>query len=149
RVGSSLGRALEAFSLPYVVIDRDPDIIRRAQSRGTVCLYGDASHRELLMKAGAAEASLIIVALPEIEPAVLTVRRIRDSNPKIPILARAHGSAEAERLGAVGATEVIQPEVEASATLIRHALNWFGVPKDRILDYVEQYRQSMERKRTS
>lgn len=147
RVGSSLGKALETFGLPYVVIDRDPDIIRRLQARHIVCFYGDASHRELLMKAGAADASLIIVALPEIEPAALTVRRIRDVNPKIPILARAHGLAEAERLGAVGATEVIQPEAEASATLIRHTLTWFAVPKDNILAYVEQYRQSMERKR--
>ncbi|UVT15200.1 MAG: cation:proton antiporter [Nitrospira sp.] len=149
RVGSALGRALEAFSLPYVVIDRNPDIIRRLQAKRAACLYGDASHRELLMKAGAADASLIIVALPEIEPAALTVSRIHDLNPKVPILARAHGLAEGERLGVIGATEVIQPEVEASATLIRHALNWFGVPKDRILDYVEQYRQSMETKRHS
>ncbi|MGQ0555113.1 MAG: cation:proton antiporter [Nitrospiraceae bacterium] len=147
RVGSSLGRGLDSFGLSYVVIDRNPDIIRRLQVRHPACLYGDASHRELLVKAGAADASLIIVALPEIEPAALTVGRIRDLNPKVPILARAHGVAEAERLSAVGATEVIQPEVEASATLIRHALNWFGVPKDRILDYVEQFRQSMETKR--
>lgn len=147
RVGSSLGRALEAFSLPYVVIDRNPDTIRRLQARHIACLYGDASHRELLMKAGAEDASLVIVALPEIESAALTVRRIRALNPKVSILARAHGSAEAERLGTVGAAEVIQPEVEASATLIRHALAWFGVPKDRILDYVDQYRQSMETKR--
>jgi len=149
RVGSSLGKALEAFNLPYVVIDRDPDIIRRLQARHIACLYGDASHRELLMKAGATDASLIIVALPEIEPAALAVRRIRAVNEKAPILARAHGAAEAERLGAVGATEVIQPEVEASATLIRHALTWFGVPKDSVLDHVEHYRQSMETKRTS
>ena len=146
RVGSSIGKALEIFNLPYVVIDRDPDIIRRLQNLGTACFYGNASHRELLVKAGAADASLAIVALPEIEPAALTVSRLRDLNPKVPILARAHGSAEAERLGAVGATEIIQPEVEAAATLIRHALNWFGVPKDRILDYVDQYRQSMEKK---
>jgi len=149
RVGSSLGKALDAFGLSYVVIDRNPDIIRRLQVRHTACLYGDASHRELLVKARAADASLIIVALPEIEPAALTVGRMRDLNPKVQILARAHGLAEAERLGALGATEVIQPEVEASATLIRHTLTWFGVPKDRILDYVVQYRQSMERKRTS
>jgi monovalent cation:H+ antiporter-2, CPA2 family len=147
RVGSALGRALEAFSLPYVVIDRDPDIIRRLQSRGTVCLYGDASHRELLLKAGAADASMIIIALPEIEPTALTVSRSRDLNSKVPILARSHGLVEAERLGMGGATEVIQPEVEASATLIRHTLTWFGVPKDRTTDYVERYRQSMERKR--
>ena len=101
------------------------------------------------MKARAEDASLIIVALPEIEPAALAVSRIRALNPKVSILARAHGLAEAERLGVVGATEVIQPEVEASATLIRHALTWFGVPKDRILNHVEQYRQSMEMKRQS
>lgn len=147
RVGSSLGKALDAFGLPYVVIDRNPDIIRRLQIRRTPCLFGDASHRELLVKAGATDASLIIVALPEIEPAALTVGRLRDLNPKVPILARAHGQSEAERLGMIGATEIIQPEVEASATLIRHALAWFGIPKDRILDYVDQYRQSMETKR--
>lgn len=149
RVGSSLGRALDAFGLPYVVIDRNPDIIRRLQIRRTPCLFGDASHRELLVKAGATDASLIIVALPEIEPAALTVGRLRDLNPKVPILARAHGQTEAERLGVLGATEVIQPEVEASATLIRHVLAWFGIPKDHTLDYVDQYRQSMETKRQS
>ena len=144
RVGSSLGRALDFFNLPYVVIERNPDVIRRLQVRHIACLYGDASHRELLAKAGAPDASLVIVALPEIEPAALTVSRIRDLNSKVPIVARAHGLAEAERLSALGVTEVIQPEVEASATLIRHTLTWFGVPKDRVLDYVEQYRQSME-----
>lgn len=149
RVGSALGKALDAFSLPYVVIDRNPDIIRRLQGRHIACMYGDASHRELLKNAGAADASLIIVALPEIEPAALAVSRTRSLNPNVPILARAHGPAEAERLGAVGATEVIQPEVEASATLIRHALGWFGVPKERVLDYVEHYRQSMETKRVN
>ncbi len=147
RVGSSIGKALDAFDLPYVVIERNPDVIRRLQVRHIACLYGDASHRELLTKAGAPDASLVIVVLPEIEPAALTVSRIRNLNPKVAILARAHGAAEAERLGAIGATEVIQPEVEASATLIRHALAWFGVPKDRMLDYVEHYRQSMETKR--
>lgn len=146
RVGHSLGTALEAFQLPYVVIDRNPDTIRRLQVRGTPCLYGDASHRELLMKARAAEASLIIVALPEIESAALAIGRMRDLNPNVPILARAHGSAEAERLGALGVTEVIQPDVETSSTLIRHALTRFGIPKDRILANVEQYRSSAGKK---
>ncbi|GKS64155.1 hypothetical protein YTPLAS72_14590 [Nitrospira sp.] len=146
RVGHSLGTALEAFHLPYVVIDRNPDTIRRLQVRGTPCLYGDASHRELLMKARAAEASLIIVALPEIESAALAIGRMRDLNPNVPILARAHGSAEAERLGALGVTEVIQPDVETSSTLIRHALTRFGIPKDRILANVEQYRSSAGKK---
>lgn len=145
RVGSVLGKALEDFNFSFVVIDRDPDIIHQLQIRGTDCLYGDASHRELLMKARVEHASLVIVALPEIEPATLVVSRVRAVNPKVPILSRAHGQTEAGKLAAVGSTEVIQPEIEAAATLIRHALDGFAVPKDQILDYLEQYRQSTKR----
>ena len=147
RVGSALGKALDAFGFPYVVIERDPDIIHRLQILGTPCIYGDASHQELLAKAGTADAWLVVVALPEIEPAVLAVRRIRTLNSKVPVLARAHGQVEAGKLVAVGSTEVIQPEVEASATLIRHALSQLAVSRDRILDYVERFRQATEMKR--
>jgi CPA2 family monovalent cation:H+ antiporter-2 len=146
RIGSALGKALSTFGIPYIVIERDPDIIRRLRLRGTPCLYGDASHQELLLKAGTAEASLVVVALPEIEPAALAVRRIRIHNPKVPILSRAHGVAEADKLISMGSTEVIQPEVEASATLIRHALNWYGLPKERILDYVERHRNTQQKR---
>ncbi len=147
RVGSALGKALDTFALPYIVIERDPDIVRRLQIRGTPCLHGDASHQELLAKAGTADALLVVVALPEIEPAVLAVRRVRTLNPMVPILARAHGLMEAEKLAAVGSTEVIQPEVEASATLIRHALSLFAVPKEGVLEYLERYREAMQTKR--
>src|SRR5438445_42493 len=61
------------------------------------------------------------------------------------LLARAHGRAEAEALRAKGATEIIQPELEASATLIRHALAALGLPKDRTIAYLERYRSAMER----
>ena len=145
RIGSALGRAFDTFGIPYIVIERDPDIIRRLRIRGTPCLYGDASHQELLVKAGTADASLVVVALPEIEPATLAVRRLRTHNPEVPILSRAHGLAEADKLTSVGSTEVIQPEVEASATLIRHALNWYGLPKDRVLDYVERHRKGRQK----
>src|SRR5436309_2273854 len=63
----------------------------------------------------------------------------------VPLLARAHGRAEAEALRAKGATEIIQPELEASATLIRHALAALGLPKDRTIAYLERYRSAMER----
>jgi CPA2 family monovalent cation:H+ antiporter-2 len=142
RVGSALGKALDAFAIPYLVIERDPDIIRTLRTSGTPCLYGDASHRELLMAAGTTKARLIVVALPAIEPATLSIQRIRALNSVVPVLARAHGRTEAAKLRAVGSTEVIQPEVEASATLIRHVLGHLDQPKDRVLKYVENYRET-------
>ena len=145
RVGSEIGEALQTFGVPFTVVERDPDIVSRLRARGIPSLFGDAAHRELLAHAGVDAAALVIVALPEIERARLAVAAARILRPDVPLLARAHGRAEAEALRAKGATEVIQPELEASATLIRHALVRLGVPKERVIAYLERYRGAMER----
>jgi len=148
RVGSEIGEALETFEVPYTVIERDPGICAQLRARGVPCVFGDAAHRELLARAGVTRAPLVIVALPEIERARLAVAAVRALRPDVPLLARAHGRAEAEALRAKGATEIIQPELEASATLIRHALAALGLPKDRTIAYLERYRSAMERAAT-
>jgi CPA2 family monovalent cation:H+ antiporter-2 len=84
------------------------------------------------------------VALPEIEPARLAVRRLRTINAKAPVLARAHGAKEADHLKAAGATEVIQPEIEAAGTVIRHALTLLARPKEEILEYLERFREARQ-----
>lgn len=81
RVGSTIGLALEHFAIPYTVIERDPDIVRQLRRRGISCLYRDAAQ--------------VIVALPLIHEATLTIRRLRILNDTVPLLARAHGSGEA------------------------------------------------------
>ncbi len=144
RVGSAVGEALESCSIPYSVIERDPDIAGGLRARGVSCLFGDASHRELLRLAGADRAALVVVALPEIGGARLAVRTLRALSPGVPVLARAHGRAEAEHLREDGATEVIQPELEASVTLIGHALRTLNVPSDRTLAYLRRFRDAME-----
>jgi CPA2 family monovalent cation:H+ antiporter-2 len=144
RVGSAVGEALETFDVPYGVIERDPDIAGDLRARGVACLFGDASHQDLLRQAGAGRAALAVVTLPQIEAARLTVRAIRRLNRPLPVLARAHGRAEAEHLREDGANEVIQPELEASITLVGHALGRLGVPGDRILDYLARFRDAMQ-----
>jgi CPA2 family monovalent cation:H+ antiporter-2 len=144
RVGSEVAEALEAFRTPYVAIDVDPDIVQNVRRRGVPCLFGDASNGRLLEAASVERASLVVVAVPEIEGAYLAVRQIRARNPRVPILARAHDYAGRDRLTTAGATEVIQPEVEAASTLIRHALRRLALPRDRVLAYLERFRIAME-----
>ena len=144
RVGSEIGEALQTFGIPYSVVERNPEICAQLAARGLRCLFGDAAHREILARAGVERARLVIVALPEIERARLAVAAVRELRRDVPLLARAHGRAEAEALRAKGATEVIQPELEASATLIRHALATLGLPKERAIAYLERYRGAME-----
>jgi len=145
RVGSEIGEALQTFGVSYSVVERNPEICTQLRARGIRCVFGDAAHREILAHAGVRRARLVIVALPEIERARLAVAAVRELHHDVPLLARAHGRAEAEALRAKGATEVIQPELEASATLIRHALATLGLPKERAIAYLERYRSAMER----
>jgi CPA2 family monovalent cation:H+ antiporter-2 len=143
RVGSAIGEALETFGIRFVVIERDPDIVRGLRSRALPCLFGDAAQPRLLEEAGSGHASLVVVALPEMDRAQLVVRGVRALSPHVPILARAHSKAARDGLAAFGATEVIEPELEAAATLIRHALRQLSLPQSRVLDYLTRFRGAM------
>jgi K+:H+ antiporter len=144
RVGSAIGEALQTFAVPYVVIERDPDIVKSLRTRGVPCLFGDAAGRGILEAAGARGASLVIVALPEIDRARLVVRHVREMNDRVSILARAHDPADGDGLARAGASEVIHPELEAAATLIRHALKRLALPQERVLAYLDRFRGAME-----
>jgi len=143
RVGSAVGEALETFGVRFVVIERDPDIVRGLRSRAVPSLFGDAAQARLLDEAGAGRASLVVVALPEMDRAQLVVRGVRALNPHVPVLARAHHAAGRDALAEAGATEVIEPELEAAATLIRHALRQLAKPPARVLDYLSRFRGAM------
>ncbi|MBI2016922.1 MAG: TrkA family potassium uptake protein [Candidatus Rokubacteria bacterium] len=130
RVGGLVGEALETFGVPYVAIERDPDIAADLRARGVVCLFGDAAQPHLLAKAGVERAALVVVALPEIDRAQLAVRAARALNGSV--------------LREVGATEVIEPELETSATLIRHALRRLALPDDAALAYLSRLREAVE-----
>jgi CPA2 family monovalent cation:H+ antiporter-2 len=139
-----VAEALETFGVPHVVIETDPDIVRGLRTRGVPSLFGDASHSRLLHAAGAEHAALAVVALPELDRVRLAVRKLRQANPSLPILARSQDRAHHTRLREAGASEVIQPELEAASTLIRHALRRLDLPRDRVLAYLEQYREAMD-----
>jgi CPA2 family monovalent cation:H+ antiporter-2 len=144
RVGSAVAEALDTFHVRWVVIENDPDVVRGLRERGIPSLFGDAGHRRLLEQAGATRATLAVVALPETDRVRTVVHHLRALNPRVPILARAHAREHHESLRQMGATEVIQPELEAAATLIRHALRRLELPRDRVLAYLQQYREAMD-----
>src|SRR6266850_122562 len=43
RVGSAIGEALETFSIPYVAIETDPDIVRSLRARNVPAVFGDSA----------------------------------------------------------------------------------------------------------
>jgi CPA2 family monovalent cation:H+ antiporter-2 len=144
RVGSAVAEALETFGVRYVAIENDPDVVRHLRERGIPSLFGNAGHRRLLHEAGAEHAALAVVALPDADRVRMAVHNLRALNPALTILARSQDRAHHEGLRHAGATEVIQPELEAASTLIRHALRRLALPRERVLAYLEHLRDALE-----
>jgi CPA2 family monovalent cation:H+ antiporter-2 len=144
RVGSEIGTALDTFRVPYVVLEVDPDIVETLRNRGISCLFGDAKHSQLLRGAGLQTASLVILTLPDGNTNQLIIRRIREQNRDVPILTRSNSRIDHEALLEAGASEIIQPELEASATMIRHALDYLKLPREQTSVYLERFREALE-----
>ena len=144
RVGSAVAEAFETFGRRYVVVESDPGIVKGLRARGIPAVFGDASNRHILEAAGATHAALAVLALPEVERVHLAVGNLRALNADLVILARAHEPGARDRLLEAGASEVIQPELEAASTLIRHALRRLALPRAPVLDYLERFRRAMD-----
>ncbi|HXH81361.1 MAG TPA: cation:proton antiporter [Candidatus Tectomicrobia bacterium] len=143
RVGSGLGEALATFGIPYTAIERNPDVVRALRARGVRCVFGNAAQPSILQAAGVPHAALVIVALPEIDAARLAVRAVRALNPSVHVIARAHRAAEADDLRAVGANDIVQPELEAAATVIDNALRVMRLDEDAADAYLRRFRAAM------
>jgi monovalent cation:H+ antiporter-2, CPA2 family len=145
RVGSAIGFALETFGVRYLAIELDPDVFEMLQTHGASCIFGDGAHSHILERAGIRRASLLVVTVPDRDRARLAIMNARKLNPDLPIMARAHRQEECPFLIEAGATEVIQPELEASATFIRHACgHYLMLPDSQIREYLRSFRDAMD-----
>jgi CPA2 family monovalent cation:H+ antiporter-2 len=143
RVGSFIGAALETFGIPYAVIDIDPDVQSEARARGVPAVFGDPAHAHVLERAGASGAALVVMTIPDADRTRLGIENVRRLNVHVPIVARAHRRSDHELLARAGATEVIQPELEASATIIRHASYYLHVSDEQVRQYLRGFRKAM------
>lgn len=141
RVGREVAEALDSFGIPYVVVDLDPQALEAARARGARAVFGDVANPLALRRAGAERARLAVVAVPDFRATYRCVRALRELARDLPILARVHQSRHRALLLEAGATEVIQPEVEAALTIVRHSLDWLGVDHEAGRAYLKQARR--------
>lgn len=125
---SALVRSLAGRNLPFVVIENNPfiyDRVRRANAPFPF-IYGDASRPEVLEMARIREARVLAITYPGPAETLTTIANARAANPEIDILSR--GTVESYvMIRRAGASEVVDPEFEASLEFVRHVLHRFGV----------------------
>lgn len=124
RVGSLIGADLLKSGRAFVVIEASDDAIAQLQKDNVEVLSGNAAAGELLRAANVAEASSILIAIPEAFEAGQVVEQARQANPGLRIIARAHSDAEVDHLTTLGADTVIMGEREIARGMIEQYVVW-------------------------
>lgn len=132
RVGKYIGRALMLADIPFIAIDYNFHVVEKAKKEGVNIIYGDPTEIDVLDYAEVEYASSLILALPERfsqEMIILSARRL---NTNVVIFTRVHADFDQIRMKDLGVDVIVQPEFEASLSIIRKILLLKHVAKEDI-----------------
>jgi len=138
RMGSYIGRSLMMANIPYIAIDYNLYIVEKAKKAGVNIIYGDPSDIDILDYAQVDEAAILILALPERYIQEAIVLNAKKLNRDIFIISRVHREGDQARMKDLGVNLVIQPEFEASLSVIKKIYLWHRLDKTDIINKIKR-----------
>jgi glutathione-regulated potassium-efflux system ancillary protein KefC/glutathione-regulated potassium-efflux system protein KefB len=144
RFGQIVARVLRARRIRFTALEisqAQVDFVRRFGNR---LYYGDASRLEMLRAAGAAQASVLVIAIDDVEASVRTAEIARRHFPNLRVLARARNRQHAFRLMEAGVTEIWRETLASSLELAEATLVALGTAPELAASQVRQFRASDE-----
>ena len=130
--GRNVGIAAQKASIPYLIIEINPETVRQEKLRGEPIIYGDAAQKSVLEHAGIRAAKSVVVTAGDPVSSRRIIEAAKRLNPDIHVIARTHFLNEIDGLYSIGADEVISDEFESSIELFSRVLNKYMVPEKRL-----------------
>ncbi len=126
RVGRRVAEALESESIPYVVIERNRELVERLRAQGIAAVAGNAGDALTLVQAHIARAALLIIAVPGAVDVRAVLRSAMQLNPSLQVLVRTHSEHEAELMAEAIEGRVFFGEAELAHSMAADALRRYG-----------------------
>jgi len=111
RMGQIVCKELAAKPVPFVVVENEPEAVRRLQEQQYLFVDGDATEDDSLLAAGIRRARGVVTALSKDSDNVYVVLTARQLKPDLLIVARAEDERSEPKLMQAGATRVVSPYV--------------------------------------
>ncbi|MCW8795870.1 MAG: monovalent cation:proton antiporter-2 (CPA2) family protein, partial [Chlorobium sp.] len=145
RVGSVVGRFMQANDEEATYLDADPDNVELLRKMGLQVFYGDASRSGLLEAAGAAEAELLVIVEDNVEKVVEIARTARKYFPHLEIISRASGWDDSYELIDMGVRNIYLDTLDSALRIGSDVLSRLGHRKYRIRRAMNTFRRHEER----
>jgi CPA2 family monovalent cation:H+ antiporter-2 len=130
--GSLLTRILGETSIPHVLVELDPDAVRRARRAGVPVLFGDATRRGILEQAGVERAKMVVFVMSDFASVVRALKMVREISPDVEVVVRTQRVDEIDDLRRVGAGQVVSEEFESAIEIFTRVLSAYRVPRNVI-----------------
>ncbi|HLC86970.1 MAG TPA: cation:proton antiporter [Candidatus Nanoarchaeia archaeon] len=124
RIGFSIMKSFTHLKKKYLVVDFNPERVKRLNSTGIKCIYGDVSNSDFIDNLRIEKAKIIVSTIPETENNLMLLNKIREKNKEVIIIVTARQISDTYDLYKAGANYVILPHFlggEYTARLIEKA----------------------------
>lgn len=144
RIGYSIIRTLRKIRKSHIVVDFNPEVIKKMIAEKVPCLYGDVGDIEVLERLNFKEASMVISTVPNKNDNILLIHEAKKAHAKVVVFVTANQIEEALDLYNAGADYVILPHFlggeHASLILESFGTNLRKLLENRI-NHVEELRR--------
>lgn len=124
--GSTLGRLLRANGIEATILDSDSDQVDLLRKIGFKVYYGDATRRDMLEVAGAADAEVLVCALtPETAPEL--VETVHKHFPHLKLLVRSRNRMDAYELMDQGVLHIYRETLDTAVRMGVDVLKELGL----------------------
>jgi glutathione-regulated potassium-efflux system ancillary protein KefC len=132
RVGHTVATLLQTSGIPFIAFDINPARVAAGHSAGHAVYYGDIGDPELLAAAHMDQAALAVLTIDHTLGALRATSHLRNSFPRVPIVARARDLEACGHLIQAGVTLAYPEAVESSLRLAAEAMQLLGIPVDDV-----------------
>ncbi len=140
RVGRHIGGILQRLGEEFLVIEQDMAYATELQSQGIKTMFGDAANSEILTHVCLDCARVLVVTVPNETTSELIVGTAHVLSPDLPIIVRAETEDRLDDLVRLGATHVINPELEGGLEILRYTLLRLDYSSGQIQHYIDTVR---------
>lgn len=142
RVGGWVGKGLKDLNIDFVVIDLDPNVVKKCLDKGVIAIHGDPVEKEVLKIAGIETAKAVVIAIPDRVTQESLIAHIQTISPNMRIISRVHLDEDYEKMKQLRINRIVQPEFEAAASIIKNILISMGRDQNNINKSIKSMRLS-------
>ncbi len=123
QMGQSIMEALEDRQMQVVLVDFDPNILKKLETKKIHWLFGDIADLDIQERAKLDQAKLVISTIPDVEDNVLLLKELKHENRRAKVVMMALDSHDAKLLYKEGADYVILPHLAGGRQIAEIILN--------------------------